>query len=132
MGLAIEPPAILLLAHGSPEPGWALPFEAIRARVAALRADAPVGLAFLPPATPGFDDVVGNLIEGGARRLVVVPLFLARGGHVVRDLPAMADAARTRLGIGISIAPVLGESDAMREAIAQWAVAATVAVSNDA
>jgi sirohydrochlorin cobaltochelatase len=114
-------PALLLLAHGSPEPGWSEPFEAIRDRVAELHSGANVALGFLPPATPDFMQAMDALVHAGARRVRVVPLFLARGGHVNRDLPAMADAARTRWGIEVEIASVLGESAALREAIAHWA-----------
>lgn len=123
MSTAVPPSftALLLLAHGSPEPGWSAPFEAIRDLVRELHAGGTVALGFLPPATPDFMQAMEALVLGGARCVRIVPLFLARGGHVNRDLPAMAEAARARWGIEVTVAEVLGESAVLREAIAQWA-----------
>ena len=43
---------IVLFAHGSRDPGWARPFEAIRARISATRPEYPVAVAYLERMEP--------------------------------------------------------------------------------
>ncbi|MBL8516215.1 MAG: CbiX/SirB N-terminal domain-containing protein [Betaproteobacteria bacterium] len=112
--------ALLLFSHGSPDPEWARPLESLRDRLAAALPHQPVALAFLPPAEPDFGAVVADLAQAGVTRVTVSPVFLARGGHVKRDLPEMAAAATRMHGIAFTILPTLGESDVMLSAIAQW------------
>lgn len=112
--------ALLLFSHGSPDPEWARPMEALRARLAEQLAPMPVRLAFLPPANPDFMTVVETLADAGIRSLTVAPVFLARGGHVKKDLPELAAAAEARWQIRISLLPTLGESDEVLNAMAAW------------
>jgi sirohydrochlorin cobaltochelatase len=112
--------ALLLFSHGSPDPEWARPLEALQARLAARLAPMPVRLAFLPPASQDFMSVVGALVETGTRSLTVAPVFLARGGHVKKDLPEMAAQAEARWQLAITILPTLGESDLVLNAMADW------------
>jgi sirohydrochlorin cobaltochelatase len=54
-----------------------------------------------------------------------VPLFLAPGGHVKRDLPALVAAARTRHpALEIRAAGSIGEVDDVLAAMADWIVRA--------
>ena len=117
--------AIVLFAHGSRDPGWTEPFERLAARVRAARPDARVALAYLEITPPTLADAADALVAGGAREIAVVPVFLAPGGHVRRDLPLMVErlqashpAARFR------VLPAIGEADAVTGAIAAW-IAAT-------
>jgi sirohydrochlorin cobaltochelatase len=119
--------ALLLFSHGSPDPEWARPLEALRDRLANALPHQPVALAFLPPAQPDFGAVVAKLAQAGVKHITVSPVFLARGGHVKRDLPEMAEAATRAHGIAFTILPTLGESDAMLGAIAHWILEQTPA-----
>lgn len=115
--------ALLLFSHGSPDPEWARPLEALQARLAERMAPMPVRLAFLPPAAPDFMSVVEALAASGIRSLTVAPVFLARGGHVKKDLPELAAAAEARWPLRISILPTLGESDMVLNAMTDWLAA---------
>jgi len=53
--------------------------------------------------------------------VVVVPLFLAQGEHLKRDLPAMVASIRERhTQTEFRIAPALGDSPEIVAAITQW------------
>ncbi len=115
--------ALLLFAHGSSDPAWAAPFERIRDEIAARRPDMPIGLAYLERMLPSFAEEVDRLVKAGAGEITVAPLFLAPGGHIKKDLPALVEAAAGAHGISIKALPSLGESPEMIGAIAQWAIA---------
>ena len=114
---------ILLFAHGARADVWATPFRAVRDRLRAEHPERPVELAFLEFMSPDFDDGVELLFKAGATRLLVCPLFLGSGGHVLRDLPTLVDAARAkRPELVIDCAPSLGEDAGMIDAIAQFCI----------
>jgi len=111
--------AMILLAHGARVAGWAVPFHEIRDRLAAMRPGTPVSLAFLEFIEPGFETACARLVDAGATRIVVCPLFLGVGGHVAADLPRLFEAARARWpALSIACAPTLGEDAGVLQAIA--------------
>lgn len=115
--------AIVLFAHGSREPGWVRPFERLRDRVAAALGGDAVQLAYLEHAQPPLDQAIANLYASGARSVTVVPLFLATGGHLKRDLPRMLqDITARHPGLSAQATPPLGEIEAILDAIAGWIV----------
>jgi len=114
--------AILLFAHGSSDPNWARPFEAIRERVAG-GVSCPVALAYLERMTPSLADAVGELKAQGVEHLVLIPLFLAVGGHMRNDLPSMVSEASAAHAVTIEVKPTIGESEPMLRAIVDWITA---------
>jgi L-fuculose-phosphate aldolase len=113
--------AILLFAHGARDPAWALPFRAIRDAVAAAAPGVAVELAFLELMTPALPDCAAALIAQGIRAITVVPLFMAQGGHLKRDLPELLDALRQRhADLSITLTPAIGDVPALTGAIARW------------
>ena len=117
---------IVLFAHGSRDPGWAAPFERLAARVRSERPDARVALAYLELTPPTLEEAVAALVAGGTREIAVVPVFLAPGGHVRRDLPRAVDALQVRHPAArFRVLPTIGEADPVTGAIAAWIAAAT-------
>jgi len=113
--------AIVLLAHGARDPDWARPFEAIKARIESRLPHARVALAFLELMPPPLDVAVEALVEDGARTVHVVPVFMAQGGHVKRDVPLILDALRARHpDVTIVLTPAAGEAESVTAAIADW------------
>lgn len=114
--------AVVLFGHGARDPEWAGPMRRVRAR---MLADAPglrVELAFLELMRPTLADAIAALAAGGASRIVVVPVFLAQGGHLKRDLPLLLDEARrSHSACDISLALAAGEADAVVAAMADYA-----------
>ena len=85
---------IVLFAHGSRDPEWARPLEAIRDRVRKSRPEYPISLAFLEQMAPNLEDAVDALAAEGASCITIFPLFIAQGGHLRRDLPRIVEAIR--------------------------------------
>jgi sirohydrochlorin cobaltochelatase len=113
--------AIVLFAHGSREPEWAEPFRALKALVQARKPGAHVELAFFERMQPTLDEAIDAAAAARATRVLVVPLFLAPGGHTKRDLPALVAAARARHpALDIRAASSIGEAGAVLAAMADW------------
>ena len=55
-----------------------------------------VEAGFLQLAKPGLTEVVEDLIGRGAKRVVVMPLLLFSGNHVLKDIPEEIDNERKK------------------------------------
>jgi sirohydrochlorin cobaltochelatase len=110
---------IVLFAHGARDPEWARPIEAMRDRVAALSPQTPVTIAFLEFMQPDLIASVDGLAGRGAIDIIVVPVFLAQGGHLKRELPEMVATLRQKHPqLRMEVLPAIGEQPAVIEAIA--------------
>ncbi len=116
--------ALVLFGHGARDPEWARPMQRVQAGVQARVGEGVrVELAFLEFMQPNLDAVLSELVGQGVRQIVILPMFLAQGGHLKRDLPALVEAARLRhSAASITLAGAVGEADAIVEAMAQHAL----------
>jgi sirohydrochlorin cobaltochelatase len=113
---------IVLFAHGARDPGWALPVQRLAGLVAARDAGARVETAFLEHLPPPLEQAVDNLLREGIHDITVVPVFIAQGGHLKQDLPRIVAAIRdSHPQLMIRLAPPMGESTAVLEAMAEFA-----------
>lgn len=113
---------IVLFAHGARDPEWALPVQRLAGLVAARDAGARVETAFLEHMTPPLEQAVDKLLRDGIHDITVVPVFIAQGGHLKQDLPRIVAAIRdSRPQLAIRLAPPMGESTAVLEAMAEFA-----------
>ena len=111
--------AVILFAHGAREPEWAQPLEGIRDRLRAVAI--PVELAFLEFMSPSLDEAAARLAGKGTETVVIVPLFLAQGAHLKRELPAMVAKIRKRHAkTAFRVTAALGDSPEILAAIAEW------------
>jgi sirohydrochlorin cobaltochelatase len=107
-------PVVILFAHGARDPAWAKPFQALRDALLVARPEGRVELAYLELMEPGLPDLVSTLAEEGVGEIVVVPVFLGRGGHLRRDFPVLMEAARARAPeIALRETPAVGELPAV-------------------
>ena len=117
--------AILLFGHGARNPDWAKPFTRIREAILLREPKALVEPGFLELLRPSFDETVDSLARQGATEIVVVPVFMAAGSHIKKDLPQMAANAMDRHpGLNIGLAAPVGEAAAVLAAMADYALAA--------
>lgn len=117
--------ALLLMAHGSPDPAANRSIEQVAARIRATDRYAQVMVCYMDLNQPSISDAIDDLVARGARRLVAVPYFLQLGGHVAEDLPATIDAARQHhTGAEIILAEHLGYDALLVQVIADRTVAA--------
>jgi sirohydrochlorin cobaltochelatase len=111
---------LVLFGHGARDPRWADTMTAIAARVEALSPGVPVRAAFLEFMAPDLGDAIDALAGQGVRTVVVVPVFLAAGGHVLRDLPDRLAGIATRFpGLSVRVEPALGSQPAVVDAMAR-------------
>jgi sirohydrochlorin cobaltochelatase len=116
--------AVILFAHGAREPEWARPFEGIRDRLRA--AGMQVVLAFLEFMSPSLEEAAAKLADKGIKTVIIVPLFLAQGAHLKRELPAMVEKIRERHAkTEFRVTPALGEAPEIVAAITAWVQRAT-------
>lgn len=110
--------ALILLAHGARDPEWALPLRRVCELVRAQAPELRVELAFLDFIAPSLHDSAAALIAEGFARIVVLPMFIAAGGHLKRDVPLLLDELRgLHPQICFEQAAALGEADAMVQAM---------------
>ncbi len=122
--------AIVFLAHGSRDPLWQAPMEAIAARARALEPHAAVRLAYLELCVPAIGEVVAELVADGVLRIAVMPLFLGMGRHAREDLPNVVAALELRYpAVWFDLLPMLGENPALVELAASLAVSAALPAS---
>jgi len=115
---------IVLFAHGSRDPLWRLPIEAVATRIGRLEPDALVRCAYLEICTPSLQEAAADLIASGARRLRIFPLFLGVGKHAREDLPLLIEEIRAaHPDVPIELLPAAGEDDRMTMLMADIAMA---------
>ena len=81
--------AVVLFAHGSRDPLWHKPMEAVAAQLLATEAGLAVRCAYLELSTPDLPSVCQELNEQGFQHITVVPMFLGVGRHAREDLPLL-------------------------------------------
>jgi precorrin-8X/cobalt-precorrin-8 methylmutase len=87
---------VIVLAHGSKvKTGNEGLFTIVEMLLAMGKWDM-VEAGFLQLAKPGLTEVVDDLIGRGAKRVVVMPLLLFSGNHVLKDIPEEIDNERKK------------------------------------
>lgn len=115
--------ATILFGHGARDPEWAKPFQRIRAAMLTIAPEHPVELGFLELMQPSLDMAIDSLVQLGANNIRIVPIFMAAGSHIKKDLPAITLAAMTRhSGLNIDIAAPVGEVTAVINVMADYAL----------
>ncbi len=113
----------VLFAHGSRDPAWAAPIEAVAARMRSLAPGTLVRCAYLELTSPDLPTVVQALIDEGARAITVWPMFLGVGRHAREDLPRLLAELRLRHpDVPIHLQPAMGEHPAVLETMARTAL----------
>ena len=114
---------IVLFAHGSRDPRWREPVEAVARQVCVLAPTARVVCAYLELVAPDLPTAVAALVAGGATTVKVVPLFLGLGKHVREDLPQLMDALRaTHPSVTFTLSRAVGEAPEVIDLIARIAL----------
>ena len=117
--------AIVLFAHGSRDPLWHKPIQAVAARISARAPDTLVRCAYLELTEPDLPQVAQELVAQGATQLCVVPMFLGVGRHAREDLPALINALHiAHPQVEISCQPAVGEQEALLDLLADIALGA--------
>jgi sirohydrochlorin cobaltochelatase len=113
---------IILFAHGSRDPQWRFPFEAILQSIRAQHTG-PTELAFLECMDPSLPKAIDAMAQTGVKHINVIPVFLAVGSHVRKDLPTLLDESRAaHPALSITASAAIGEQIDIQQAIARFAL----------
>lgn len=111
--------AIILFAHGARDPEWARPVETLLATVKARHPGTRACSAFLEFMPPTLETAIDDCVADGSRHITIVPVFLAQGGHLKREVPHLMEQARTRHpGVTLQLTGAIGEQREVIEAMA--------------
>jgi len=111
---------IILLYHGSAGNEWMAHMEWMAETVRKSVPAALVRSACLKDFPPSLEDTVSTLAAGGATSILVVPMFMAPGGHALRDFPPLIDGMRRNWPhIRFAWTGVAGAWDEVAEAVAE-------------
>ncbi len=114
----LTPHGIVLFAHGSRDPLWSKPIEAIAHELSKTSDVCLVRCAYLEMMTPTLESVVAELSLLGITHIRIAPMFLGVGKHAREDLPAMTELlAKIYPNIQLELMPSIGEHPELIAAI---------------
>jgi sirohydrochlorin cobaltochelatase len=88
---------VVLFAHGSRDPLWRLPIDAVAQHMAAQWPNLPVAVAFLEMTQPDLPSTIEHMMKQGLSHVRIVPMFFWRGSPRARGFAI--DCARFDPGI---------------------------------
>lgn len=119
----MTPRGIVLFGHGSRDPLWRKPIEAVATQVRALDAAVTVRCAYLELTEPNLATTVDALVADGIQSITIVPMFLGVGKHAREDLPALLQSMRVRHPeVTFNLQVAVGEHPAVIELLADIAL----------
>ena len=117
-----EKSGVILFAHGSRDPLWRLPIDAVAERMRAEQANLPVAVAFLELTAPDLPHTVELLMKQGVAHVRIVPMFLGVGRHAREDLPELVRGlTQAYPQMSFELLPAIGEHPAMTALMADIA-----------
>ncbi|MDR3056091.1 MAG: CbiX/SirB N-terminal domain-containing protein [Zoogloeaceae bacterium] len=118
----MQPRALILLGHGARDEQWALPLQNVQAHIRAAHPSFRVELAFLDFIAPDLPTRVAELAAAGMARIIILPMFIAAGGHLKRDLPEQVAALQAHYPqLHLELVEAIGMATSVQTAMAQEA-----------
>lgn len=112
--------AIILFGHGSRDPLWRAPIEAVASRIREATPGAVVRCAYLELTEPALPVAVTQLIAGGVTSVAVIPMFLGMGRHAREDLPALVTQLQAEHpAVSFSLRKAVGEDPRLIDLLAK-------------
>ncbi|MDR1890307.1 MAG: CbiX/SirB N-terminal domain-containing protein [Zoogloeaceae bacterium] len=114
--------ALILLGHGARDAQWALPLREVQARIRVAHPAFRVELAFLDFIAPDLPTRVAELAAEGMAHIAILPMFIATGGHLKRDLPEKVAVLQARYPqLHLELAEAIGMAESVQDAMAREA-----------
>ncbi len=113
----------ILFAHGSRDPLWRKPIEAVASHIQQIAPAVHVRCAYLELTVPDLPTSAAELATLGVTSITVVPLFLGVGKHAREDLPLlMAELKSNHPQIAFNLRLAIGEEAQVIELMARIAL----------
>lgn len=113
---------VILFAHGSRDPLWRLPIDAVSQQMRHRWPELTVECAFLELTTPDLATTVETMMRQGKTHLRIVPMFLGVGRHAREDLPQLVnELIEAYPQVKFELVPSIGEHPAMTQLMAEIA-----------
>ena len=113
---------VILFAHGSRDPLWRLPIDAVAERMRGQQTSMPVAVAFLELTEPDLPSAVEALMKQDVAHVRILPMFLGVGRHAREDLPELVHGLRQAYPqMSFELLPAIGEHPAMTALMADIA-----------
>lgn len=114
---------IVLFAHGSRDPLWSAPMQAVAAQIRQTQPALPVRCAYLELCEPDLPTATAQLLAAGCTTVRVLPLFLGVGKHARQDLPELIASLRQQYpAVRFDVQASVGEDPRMIALMAQLAL----------
>jgi sirohydrochlorin cobaltochelatase len=114
---------IILFSHGSRDPLWRKPMEAVADRARQLDPQAQVQCAYLELMAPDLPACAAAMAQAGVQSVTVVPMFLGVGKHAREDLPVLMEALQaSHPSIPFHLQTAIGEDPRVVELMAKIAL----------
>ena len=118
-----QPTAVVLFAHGSRDPNWRAPIDAVATEMRRQAPHISVHCAFLELMAPELPETVDALVKEGHQSIRIVPMFLGIGRHAREDLPELVVSLRQRHpGLQLDLQPAIGEQPELTRSMARIAL----------
>jgi sirohydrochlorin cobaltochelatase len=115
--------AVIVLAHGSRDPLWRAPVEAVAEKIRDADTSVQVACAYLEMCGPDLPTAVEAAMAKGAARVRVLPLFFGMGKHAREDLPVLLQQlGQQHPGVRCECLPAAGEDPRLADLLAQIAL----------
>lgn len=114
--------AVVLFGHGSRDPLWHKPMEAVMERIQSQQPDVAVACAYLELSQPDLPTASAQLIAQGISNIAVVPMFLGVGRHAREDLPEIvAGLTQQYPQVTFALRPAVGEDPRLLQVLSEIA-----------
>jgi sirohydrochlorin cobaltochelatase len=115
--------SIIVFAHGSRDPLWRGPVEAVAEAIRRKDPRVHVACAYLELSTPELPEAVAAAMAQGATEVRVLPLFFGMGKHAREDLPRlMAELTVRYPQVSFQLLPAAGEQQRLTHLLAELAL----------
>ena len=115
--------AVIAFAHGSRDPLWRAPIEAIAAQVRVQDPSCLTRTAYLELCEPDLPTAARELVEAGATEVRILPVFFGMGKHAREDLPELVRQLQAGYPyVRWECLPTAGENPELVKLLAQMAL----------
>ena len=115
---------VILFAHGSRDPQWRAPIEAVRQHITDHNPQVLACCAYLELCQPDLAEATRQLLAQGVGAINIAPMFLGTGKHAREDLPQLITALRAQHPqVLFTVQQAIGEDPRMTTLMAEIASA---------